>query len=65
MLTRLAYERELAMKIDQARVINVYLQRDGTAAVEVIEPETLVPEDWPSYTNLDVLYESLKAPPAQ
>jgi hypothetical protein len=62
MLTRIAYEKELGMKIDEAHVVNVYATRRREYKVEVIAPSRLEPADWPDLVNRDVLYESLKAP---
>lgn len=67
----MAYERELGMKIDNARVIQVWRERVGEVQegqrvhyeckVQVKEPSELSPADWTIWTDKEVLYASLSA----
>ena len=67
MLTQMAYEKELGLKITgQARVIHTWMERpEGdaqgiyTAHVRVLEPEKLEPSDWPKWIDRDALYAAL------
>jgi hypothetical protein len=79
LLTQMAYERELGLRIDgTVRVINVYKEREDmprgatvptyTCKVRVIGPEHLDPPGWPNRVIKDALYAAIrkqKAPKPQ
>lgn len=66
LLTKLAYERELGMIIDGgARVIHTWRERPFgletyETKIRVDEPDQLDPPNWTTYTDKDVLYDSLR-----
>jgi len=70
LLTQMAYERELGLRIDgTARVINAYMERQpriGTKApqykcvVRVIGPDDLEPRGWPNRVLRDELYAGIR-----
>ena len=63
LLTRLAYENELRMKIHAARVIHVWEVADGKSCdVEVLEPMDLDPPNWTLKVDKERLYSSLADP---
>lgn len=63
-LTRMAYEREMGMKIDAAHVIHAWQEREEgrheyTTRVKVIEHADLSPPGWPSAVDMTAVYQAL------
>lgn len=66
LLTKIAYEKELGMKIDHWRVIHVWEHKDGKSCdVEVLEPSELDPPYWAQKVDENLLYSKLKKAPKQ
>lgn len=64
LLTGIAYEKQLRMKIDGGcRVIHAWeVPGRNECEVEVLEPEQLDPPNWTGTVDRDALYAALKAP---
>lgn len=64
LLTGIAYEKELRMKIDGGcRVIHAWeVPGSNECEVEVLEPAQLEPPNWTQQVDRDALYAALKAP---
>jgi len=65
LLTKIAYEKELGLKIDGGcRVIHVWEVKDTDVCdVEVLEPHQLDPPNWTEQVNVDELYAALNTKP--
>lgn len=63
-LTRMAYEREMGMKIDGAHVIHAWQEREEgyhqyTTRVKVIGHADLTPPGWPAAVDMSAVYQAL------
>jgi hypothetical protein len=63
-LTRMAYQREMGMKIDQSHVIHAWREREEgyhkyTTRVRVMTHEDLTPPGWPASVDMDAVYARL------